>query len=132
LFDYLLNTSFNKGWRKQSPNYDVSLENNNGFEKRQSAVRMERDGREKKQSASRERQNGDSNPTPYSASLIAAMSLCLERSVLRQMRLSQPKVMRPTQSTEGIAVLLRILTSMVLRSWSYYRTWSFQNWMAIH
>ncbi|KAJ6168016.1 hypothetical protein N7497_000859 [Penicillium chrysogenum] len=46
-FDYLLNTSFNKGSRKQLLNYDVSLKNNKGSEKQQSAAR---------------RKNGDSNP----------------------------------------------------------------------
>ncbi|KAF3008251.1 hypothetical protein E8E15_002161 [Penicillium rubens] len=46
-FDYLLDTFINKGSRKQLLNYDVSLKNNKGSEKQQSAAR---------------RKNGDSNP----------------------------------------------------------------------
>ncbi|KAF4769741.1 hypothetical protein HAV15_011580 [Penicillium sp. str.  len=59
-FDYLLNTSFNKGQMKQSPNYGVSLKTNKGSEKQQSAARG--------------RKNGDSNPQSVLAFSIAVTS----------------------------------------------------------
>ncbi|KAJ6019001.1 hypothetical protein N7522_001068 [Penicillium canescens] len=45
----------------------------------------------------REEADGDSNPTPYSASSIAAMTLCLKRSESRRMRPSRLRAMRPTR-----------------------------------
>ncbi|KAJ5167269.1 uncharacterized protein N7482_006050 [Penicillium canariense] len=62
--------------QETSPNYGVSLKNNKGSEKWQSAAKK--------------RQNGDSNPTHCLAfSVAAATSLCLKRSELRRMRPSR-------------------------------------------
>ncbi|KAJ5215254.1 uncharacterized protein N7498_001661 [Penicillium cinerascens] len=93
------------GWKKQSPNYDVSLKKRKKREKK-------RGEREKRQSGARETQNCECSRTHCFAFSIAATTLYLKRFELRPMRLSRPKATRLTLSTDSILNVLSLgLTS---------------------